>query len=110
MVDCQTGQRYHVIVEATHPSPVDNYWIRMRIAEGCSGFVKGHIPEERMGILRYDHTSKQDPTTEAHTYGTTCADEPYENLKPVLPWNIGKPSNERKQSVREARLSIRAFS
>ena len=110
MVDCRTGQRYHVIVEATHPLPVDNYWKRMRIADGCSGFSPKYPPEERMGILRYDDASEEVPNTVAHTYGKTCADEPYENLKPVLPWKVGKPSNERKSSVREANLSTRAFS
>ena len=106
----QIGQRYHVIVEATHPLPVDNYWIRMRIAEGCSGFGKSYIPEERMGIVRYNDTDKGTPTTDAHTYGKTCADEPYEDLKPILPWKIGPPSNERKESIREANLNIRPLS
>lgn len=110
MAHFQTGQRYHAIVEATHPLPVDSYWIRMRIAEGCSGFESGRIPEERMGILRYNATDNSDPVTKAHTYGKTCADEPYEDLKPILPWKIGKPSNERKQSVHEADLNVRAFS
>ena len=99
MAHDQIGQRYHVIVEATHPLPVDNYWIRMRVAEGCSGFGSGRIPEERMGIVRYNDTDKEPPTTDAHTYGKTCADEPYEDLKPMLPWKIGMPSNERKESL-----------
>ena len=72
----------------------------MRIANGCSGFGQDKfkrdiIPEERMGILRYNNTNNDDPNTTAHEYGKTCADEPYENLKPILPWKIGKPSNER---------------
>ena len=75
----------------------------MRIAEGCSGFGQGITPEERMGILRYDDTNRDDPSTRAHEYEKTCADEPYENLKPILPWRIGMPSNERKESVCEAR-------
>ena len=54
-----------------------------------------------MGILRYNDTSQEDPATKAHEYGKTCADEPYENLKPILPWRIGKPSNERKESICE---------
>ena len=81
----------------------------MRIADGCSGFGRGITPEERMGILRYSDTDKDDPTTEAHKFGTTCADEKYENLKPVLPWKVGKPSNERKQPVREPHLKTRGF-
>ena len=96
MAHYQIGQRYHVIVEATHPLPVDNYWIRMTIADGCSGFVKSRVLEDQMGILRYNATDDKDPATKAHPYGKTCADEPYDNLKPILPWRIGKPSNERK--------------
>lgn len=82
----------------------------MRIAEGCNGFKDGRIPEERMGILRYNATDKTAPATDAHEYGKTCADEPYEELKPMLPWKIGKPSNERKVSYFDALLNIRAFS
>ncbi|KAK0508592.1 hypothetical protein JMJ35_008868 [Cladonia borealis] len=93
------GQRYHVIVEATRPLTVDNYWIRMRIANGCSGFALNVIPKEEMGILRYNDTNQEDPSTKAHEYGKECADEPYENLKPILPWRIGKPSNEQQPST-----------
>lgn len=75
----------------------------MTIAKGCSGFGRDAILDERMGILRYNVTDHEDPSTEAHEYGKTCADEPYENLKPILPWKIGKPSNERKGSVCKAR-------
>ena len=110
MAHDQIGQRYHVIVEATHPLPVDNYWIRMSIADGCNGFNKSRPLEEKMGILRYNATDNNDPDTKANTFGTTCADEPYDKLKPMLPWKIGPPSNERKQSVREAQLNVRAFS
>ena len=92
------GQRYHVIVEATHPLPDDNYWIRMIVADGCSGFGK-KIPDDRLGILRYDESSEEDPNTKSNIFGRTCKDEDYENLKPVLKWNVGKPSNERMFSL-----------
>ena len=101
MAHYQIGQRYHVIVEATHPLPADNYWIRMSIVEGCSGFAKDPPLDEKMGILRYNETDKELPTTDPHKFGKTCADEPYDNLKPILPWKIGKPSNERKQSFKK---------
>ena len=109
MAHDQIGQRYHVIVEATHPLPVDNYWIRMSIADGCSGFNRSRTLEEKMGILRYNDTDTEPPATDAHKYGKNCADEPYEKLKPMLPWKIGPPSNERKESLCEAYLNVRAF-
>ena len=73
----------------------------MRIANGCSGFAQNVVPEEEIGILRYNDTNQEDPSTKAHEYEKACADEPYENLKLILPWKIGKPSNERKKSIRE---------
>lgn len=89
------GQRYHVVVEATRPLTDSDYWIRMRVANGCSGFPKGYIPEERLGVLHYNDTSNSNPVTTANSYGKACADEPYAQLVPILPWTIGKPANER---------------
>ena len=81
----------------------------MSIADGCSGFDKSHELEDEMGILRYNDTNKELPSTSAHKYGKNCADEPYENLKPILPWKIGKPSNERKESLCVTHLNVRLF-
>ena len=72
----------------------------MLVADGCSGFPRDKdnnpiIPDDRLGILRYDKSSTEDPTTQSNEFGRACADEPYKNLRPVLKWNVGKPSNER---------------
>ena len=72
----------------------------MLVADGCSGFGsdkdgKPIVPEDKLGILRYDESSTEDPTTNPNNFGNACADEPYDNLKPIVPWKIGKPSNER---------------
>ena len=89
------GQRYHVAVEATRPLTDSDYWIRMRVANGCSGFARGYIPEERLGVLRYNDSSDSDPITTENSYGMDCADELYDRLVPILPWKVGKPANER---------------
>ena len=89
------GQRYHVLVEATRPLADSDYWIRMTVANGCSGY-NGTVntPKEEIGILRYN-SSESDPTTKKNEFLNSCADEPYDKLVPILPWKVGKPSNER---------------
>jgi hypothetical protein len=69
--------------------------MRMTPADGCSGFPNNFVPETRIGVLRYDKNDHSDPTTSVQKYGLNCRDEKYENLVPVIPWTIGKPSNER---------------
>ena len=92
------GQRYQVIIEATKPLSDSNYWIRIGIAKGCVGIrpdlVQTH--EERMGVLSYDVEYTNEPTTTREPGETLCRDEPYESLVPMVPWKIGRPSNERK--------------
>ena len=94
------GQRYHVIVEAKPTG--DNrskekhaYWIRTTVAARCSGFARGVDPDDRTGILHYEGVSKSViPDTRRGTFNLTCSDEPYDKLKPVVPWKVGRPSNE----------------
>ena len=93
------GQRYHVLVEATRPLADSNYWIRMTVANNCSGYnPKISPPKEEIGILRYEDNKHEfcedEPTTNASIFKNSCADEPYDKLVPILPWKIGKPSNE----------------
>lgn len=55
----------------------------------------GTPQDERTGIVRYNGGLKE-PTTERNPLDNIdCADEPYEKLKPILKWNVGRPSNER---------------
>ena len=87
------GQRYHVAIEATRPLPDINYWIRMTVAQGCSGFPPK--PDDKIGILRYDENNSNEPKTTSNKFDPVCADEPYDKLIPFFPWKIGKPANER---------------
>ena len=96
------GQRYHVIVTANpepdgYPLPDDgNYWIRTWKAK-CFGFNPSnpHLGSnyEKTGILRYNDSSRADPTSNASKPDTTCSDEPYASLRPYLPWTVGPAAN-----------------
>ena len=89
------GQRYHVVVEAKAinsdntliPNP-SAYWIRLRPADGCQSFLPGNIPDERQGILYYDHHHSRIPTSARNNFSTACRDELYNNLVPWIPWTV----------------------
>lgn len=80
------------------------FWIRTVPADGCFNFgtdEHGHlkIPANNTGILFYDDADQTTLPVTSPTYGSTeCADEPYENLVPIVPWTVGHPSNERKST------------
>ena len=101
LMDCRyTGQRYHVVVEAkpvniSYGDAPQNYWIRTIPAEGCNTFPSNNMPANTTGILRYNHRNHARPTTVNGSYSLKCSDEASDKLKPILPWTIGKPSNER---------------
>lgn len=93
-----------IVVEADQ-EPGD-YWMRTHPATGCNAFTPS-LPcngtfnatcepfNVTTGIIRYDASSKALPTTQPWPYSRTCADEPYESLKPVVPWVIDHhPINE----------------
>ncbi|KAF2729978.1 hypothetical protein EJ04DRAFT_501328 [Polyplosphaeria fusca] len=91
------GQRYHVIVEANDPplGSDGNYWIRTFKAN-CFGFNNTTFSEgyERTGILRYDKKSVAQPeSSKWDDIDLRCRDEPYENLRPILEWQVGDPIN-----------------
>ena len=101
------GQRYHVIVEANsvddRPLSQQSYWIRTVVADQCGGFFSK--PDNRTGIVYYhgaDNTSL--PSTSINKFPTKCADEPYESLKPIVPWTVGAPANQQEASTFEAGL------
>lgn len=102
------GQRYEVIVHAepnyTSPmgaeQPNDNFWIRTIPMDGCSGLEKGF---PTFGILRYDESSTEDPTSREYVatdenqgegIPTLCRDEPAENIVPIVPWTVGGPADD----------------
>ena len=109
------GQRYHVIVEAKPTG--DNrskekhaYWIRTTVAARCSGFARGVDPDDRTGILHYEGVSKSViPDTRRGTFNLTCSDEPYDKLKPVVPWKVGRPSNEQETSTFQVGLDTAPY-
>lgn len=101
------GQRYHVIVNAIDPLGTGgSYWIRTYKAD-CFRFnnsdPKAHHIQgyERTGIVHYSDRVATPSTTQAAP-NFTCADEPYESLKPVLHWNVPrKPKNDKFGSIGE---------
>jgi hypothetical protein len=94
------GQRYNVIVEANplegdeNPIPSDlNFWIRTWIADDC-GLKPGNRGYEKTGILRYNESSQDEPKSNAWTkISKACSDEPYEMLRPKIPWYVGPAAN-----------------
>lgn len=93
------GQRYNIIVEANPQGGEENeiaddgnYWIRTHVPKGC-GIPPGKAGYERTGILRYDPSSTAEPNTTAWDVSLKCSDQPYEKLKPKLPWYVGKAAN-----------------
>ena len=93
------GQRYEVVVEAKPsnslvPLEDQNYWIRTVAAWDCGGM---EYPNPEIGIIRYNSGSKT-PTTKQYKFPSTCADEPRESLKPVVPLIVDAgphPANSR---------------
>jgi FtsP/CotA-like multicopper oxidase with cupredoxin domain len=84
------GQRYEVIVEARPsndllPLEDQNYWIRTVGAYDCGTLEQ---PNPEIGIIRYMHDSTKIPTSVSYKFDTTCNDEPYESLVPVVPRTV----------------------
>lgn len=73
------GQRYDVIVTATETT--GNFWLRAIPQESCSD---NDNVDNILGIIRYDSTSTDDPTTSAYTYTDSCDDEAISTLVPYL--------------------------
>ena len=77
------AQRYDVIVEAN--AVADNYWLRAGWVSSCSENANA---ANITGIVRYDSTSTDEPTSTGITVGTNCGDEPLASLVPYLPMNV----------------------
>ena len=95
------GQRYHIVVEA-RPSdellPIEdqNYWMRAVVASGCGSIDQNN---ETVGVVRYDPESTKTPTTTRYQFNTSCSDEPYESLVPVVQWQVGNHSNDSESHI-----------
>ncbi|RDW85906.1 multicopper oxidase-1 [Coleophoma crateriformis] len=81
IVSISMGQRYDIIVTAN--ATADNYWLRAIAQTTCSD---NDNPQNIMGIVRYDSTSTDDPTSVAWDSASTddCDDEDMSNLVPYL--------------------------
>lgn len=77
------GQRYDVIVTASESS--GDYWMRAIPQESCSD---NDNVDNILGIVRYDSTSTDDPTTSAYTLTDSCDDEDISTLVPYLVSNV----------------------
>ncbi|KAI4183414.1 MAG: hypothetical protein LQ348_004687 [Seirophora lacunosa] len=104
------GQRYHVVVEAS-PKKANGeadlseaFWMRTIPATGCSNFQLGGIPDERQGILYYKKDSTEYPSTPRAPFSIACRDESFNQLQPVLPWKVPKPTNPGNDTLFEVGL------
>ena len=95
------GQRYHVIVKAEpqgnqdgDPPEAGNFWIRTWKAN-CFQFEqdKASPGYERAGILRYSEDSRPPTSTPWENVSLRCSDETYDDLIPILPWEVGPAAN-----------------
>ncbi|GAP90347.1 putative multicopper oxidase [Rosellinia necatrix] len=75
------GQRYDIIVTAN--ATADNYWMRAIAQTTCS---ENANPDNIKGIIRYDSTSTDDPTSTAWDSAAEddCNDEDMSSLVPYL--------------------------
>lgn len=81
------GQRYDVVINATHDS--GNYWMRAIWQTSCSSNTAGD-KNDILAIVRYDSSSTDDPSSTSDTISLTskCGDEPKESLVPYLSIDI----------------------
>lgn len=83
------GQRYDVIVTATEST--GNFWMRAIPQEACSD---NDNVDNILGIIRYDPTSTDEPTTTSYELDDSCADEDSDNLVPYLAIPVGDLTSE----------------
>ncbi|TVY90896.1 Laccase, partial [Lachnellula willkommii] len=88
------GQRYDVILNATETS--DNYWMRAIPQTFCSD---NDNTDNIKGIVRYDSTSTDDPTTTGFTYTENCDDEAIADLVPYLSLDVSSEDTEDDEAV-----------
>lgn len=82
------GQRYDIIVEAN--ATTGNFWMRANWQNYCA---TNYNWDNGMGIIRYDNSSTDDPTTSRTVYNYTesCIDEGISNLVPYVPIAVDSP-------------------
>lgn len=83
------GQRYDIIVTATEST--GNFWLRAIPQEACSD---NDNVDNILGIVRYDSSSTEDPTTSSYDLEDSCEDEDSSDLVPYLALEVGDVSDE----------------
>ena len=73
------GQRYDIVVNATETA--GNYWMRAIPQTECSD---NDNADNIKGIVKYDSTDDDEPTTDAYSYTDSCDDEDMSDLVPYL--------------------------
>lgn len=69
------------------------YWIRTTPADDCiPDSLKKNNPNPRTGIVVYRNSTKE-PVDFPTKFPLDCRDEHSDKLVPILPWNVGPPSN-----------------
>lgn len=77
------GQRYDLIVTAKDNATAGNFWMRAYPQSACTEADYDVVK----GIIRYDSTSTEDPTTSGYAYADSCADEFASSLVPYYAMN-----------------------
>jgi FtsP/CotA-like multicopper oxidase with cupredoxin domain len=83
------GQRYDIVVDASESS--GDFWIRAIPQTACSD---NDNADNIKGILRYESTSTDDPTTSAYSYTDSCDDEDMSDLVPYLALDASDETEE----------------
>lgn len=93
------GQRYNIVVEANPiESDATDFWVRTHVLNGVNCHTAGPPPGQdymKTGIIRYDESSRADPTTTqwSNLNTTYCRDEPA--FTPIVKWEPKAPANPR---------------
>ncbi|KAI2467262.1 putative multicopper oxidase [Annulohypoxylon bovei var. microspora] len=82
------GQRYDIIVEADQEE--GDFWLRAYPDTACS--ASNEMVDDIRGIVRYDSSSIQTPTSTAYSYTEDCLDEPMSKLVPYVALDVENPS------------------
>ncbi|KAI1135401.1 putative multicopper oxidase [Hypoxylon sp. FL0543] len=85
------GQRYDIIVEADQGG--GDFWLRAYPDMACS--AENEMVNDIRGIVRYDASSQQNPTTTAYAYTEDCLDEPMSKLVPYVSLDVEHPATKK---------------
>ncbi|TVY18823.1 Laccase-2 [Lachnellula arida] len=84
------GERYDIVFTANATD--DNYWLRAIYNSDCGTY--NAYDANIKGIVRYNASSTDDPTTTTQNYTAQCYDEDYSNLVPYVSQTVGSAATE----------------